>query len=230
MSKLRDCRGGIPRLMVVLLALIGVMLVIIAMPGLRGYRDRAQRIACEQALSSARDGLIIEYFNSFDAGTAQDARDTLEAVMPARTNICPSGGTVYLVRGANGVFEPICGLHAPDEKQRCRLNANQARELLSQSLTKARKRSKDVPDEVSIALNGQALTCVRVDAPPSLRRGTSTTNGFEGIVAFYGVAGQGDFPAEDMKDGELCYFIYADEDHCAVWKAKDGWTGEAYQN
>ena len=230
MSKIRDCRGGISRAVAVLLALIAVMLVIIALPALQGYQERAQVIACEQALASARDGLIIEYFNTFQTGSTKDAMDTLDAVMPARPNICPSGGTVYLVRGANGVFEPVCGLHAPDAKQRCRLNASRAKELLGQSLTKAKKKSPNTPDAVKIALNGQTLECVRVDTEPNLRWGTATTNGYEGIVAFFGVAGEGEFPVKGVKAGELAYFIYADEDHCAVWHANDGWTGEAYQN
>ncbi len=229
MNKLRARRGGIPRVMAVLLALIAVMLVIIALPSLQSFSERSQRIACEQALASARDGLIIEYFNTFQAGSTQDAMNTLDVVMPARPNICPSGGTVYLVRGANGIFEPVCGLHAPDEKQRCRLNASRARELLESSLTKAKKKSAEAPQSVQIALNGQLLDCALVDKAVRLRRGTATSNDYEGIVAFYGVAGEGDFPVKGVKAGELYYFIYADEDHCAIWRADDGWTGDAYQ-
>ena len=229
MNKLCARRGGIPRVMVVLLALIAVMLVIIALPSLQSFSERSQKIACEQALAFARDGLIIDFFNSFQSGSTQDAMNTLDVVMPARPNICPSGGTVYLVRGANGIFEPICGLHAPDEKQRCRLNASRAKELLENSLTKAKKKSPDAPEEVRIALNGQPLDCALVDSAVRLRRGTATSNDYEGIVAFYGIAGEGAFPVKGVKAGELYYFIYADEDHSAVWRADDGWTGDAYQ-
>ena len=28
--------------------------------------------------------------------------------------------------------------------------------------------------------------------------------------------------------GSVFYFVYADEEHCAIWKANDGWTGDAY--
>ena len=228
-KKLRTCRGGVNRLVAVLLALIAVMLVIIALPSLRGYRDRAQIIACEQALNSARDGLIIEYFNSFQAGSVEEARDTLDAVMPARANICPSGGTIYLLRGGDGIFEPICGLHDPDERQRCRLNASRARELLDEALTKYRKRHDDTPETLEIELNGQTLTCQRTEEALTLRRGTASTNGYEGVVAFYGIAGEGDFPAKGAHDGDVCYFVYADPNRCAIWQSSEGWTGDAYQ-
>ena len=229
MSKLRARRGGINRVVALLLALIAVMLIVIALPSLQNYRDRAQVIACEQALNSARDGLIIEYFNSFQEGSVEDARDTLDAVLPARSNICPSGGTVYLLRGGDGIFEPICGLHDPDERQRCRLNASRARELLEDALKKYQKRNDDLPDSLDIELNSQTLTCQRVEDPLNIKRGTATTNGYDGIVAFFGIAGNGDFPAKGAKEGDLCYFVYADEKRCATWQSKEGWTGDAYQ-
>ena len=50
-------------------------------------------------------------------------------------------------------------------------------------------------------------------------------------MAFYGLAGEGDFPAGEeakVEAGDIFYFVYADEEHCAIWKANDGWTGDAY--
>ena len=46
--------------------------------------------------------------------------------------------------------------------------------------------------------------------------------------AFYGLAGEGDFPVEKVSAGDIFYFVYADEEHCAIWKANEGWTGDAY--
>ena len=43
------------------------------------------------------------------------------------------------------------------------------------------------------------------------------------------LAGEGDFPVEKVSAGDIFYFVYADEDHCAIWKANDGWTGDAYR-
>ena len=221
-------RGGVNRLVAVLLALIAVMLVLIAIPWFKSFNYRSECIACEQAMKSAKDGLIIDYLHNWDEGSAEDAMVTLDEVMPARPDICPSHGTVYLVRGDNGIFEPICGLHDPDEKRRVRLNASRAKDLLADALRKARRDSETEPESVEIELNGKPLTCERVSEKSDLRRGTSTTNGYEGVVALYGIAGDGDFTGTGLKDGEICYFVYADENHAAVWKYDDGWTGSAY--
>ena len=220
--------GGISRAAAVLLALIGVMLVLIAIPGYRVYRYRAQKTACEQAMKSARDGLVIEFLSRYKEESVEDAMKTLDEVLPERPNICPSGGTVYLIKNAQGIYEPVCGLHETDLKLRVRLNATRARELLSEGLRKARRDGGEEPESVAIELNGKPLECVRVGEKLSLRRGTATTNGYEGVVAFYGLEGDGEFSTGKVKKGQVCYFVYADENHAAVWRAGDGWTGDAY--
>ena len=227
----RAARGGVNRVVAILLALIGVMLVIIAIPAWNRYRERAEVIACEQALKTARDGLIIDYLGRFQEGSVQDAMATLDEVMPARPKICPSGGTIYLIRNSKGIYEPYCGLHNPDEKQRVRLNASRAMDLMQESRRTALKWNKVEPESVQIELNSLPLECVRVPKKQLLRRGTATTDGFEGVVACYGVAGDGDWPVTKAAPrGELCYFVYADENHCAIWQAENGWTGDAYSD
>ena len=221
-------RGGVNRLIAILLALIGVMLVLIAIPWWQSFRYRSECIACEQAMKSAKDGLIIEYLGKFDTGTTEEAMATLDAVMPGRDDICPSHGTVYLIRRADGIFEPICGLHDPDVKRRVRLNASRAMSLLEDKLSKAKKKKSPLTGDVSIELNGKTLVCERVTEQSVLRRGTSTTVGFEGVVALFGIAGEGAFTDTGAEDGELCYFVYADENDAAVWRPKYGWTGSAY--
>ena len=226
----RSVCGRINRVVAVLLALIGVMLVIIAIPAWNSYRQRAEKLACEQALDSAKDGLIIEFLSRYKESSVQEAMATLDVVMPARANLCPSGGTVYLVKNEQGIYEPLCGLHDPDEKQRVRLNASRAMELLAEGRKQAKKQTKAEPDRVTIRLNGKPLECVRVAQEEPLRRGTDTTRGYKGIVAFYGLAGEGDFAAaKNAKAGDICYFVYADENRCAIWRSKDGWTGDAYR-
>ena len=227
--KLISRRGGVNRAVAVLLVLIAIMLVIIALPDWEVFRYRSEKTACEQAMKTARDGLIIDYLSNFDTGTTEDAMLTLDEVMPGRAEICPSGGTVYLVRSPQGIFEPVCGLHDSDKKLRVRLNASHALELLRGKLDVARRHGDPEPEAPEIRLNGATLKCERVSEKPSLRRGTATTNGYEGVVCLFGINGEGSFSAKMVKKGEICYFAYADENHCAVWRADDGWTGDAYQ-
>ncbi|MBR0367024.1 MAG: hypothetical protein IJH86_01355 [Clostridia bacterium] len=221
-------RGGINRLTAVLLVLIAIMLVLIAIPSYRVFQYRAQKTSCEQAMKSARDGLIIEYLSRWDEGTVEDAIKTLDEVLPERPNICPAGGTVYLIKNSLGIFEPVCGLHDTDRRLRCRLNASRAMELLGTALNKARKSGEADKEAMEITLNSKPLECVRVAEKLELRRGTATTNGYKGVVAFYGIEGEG-FKTGKVKKGEICYFVYADEDNASVWLAGDGWTGSAYQ-
>ena len=230
--KLRSIRGGVNRVVAILLVAIAIMLVIILIPAWDDLRLLSQRLSCEQAMKSAKDGLIIEYLGRYKEGSVQDAMNTLDQVMIARPKICPAGGEVYLIKNSEGIYDPLCGLHDRDMRQRVRLNASRALELLREARRVALRDSRGVePDEVSIVLNSMTLPCVRVQQAQKLRRGTGTTDGFDGVVAFYGLAGEGDFPAgEDAKveAGDIFYFVYADEYHCAIWKANDGWSGDAY--
>ena len=227
--KLRSIRGGVNRVVAILLVAIAIMLVIILIPAWDDLRLLSQRLSCEQAMKSAKDGLIIEYLGRYKEGSVQDAMNTLDQVMIARPNICPAGGEVYLIKNSQGIYEPLCGLHDRDQKRRVRLNASRALELLREARRIAlRSRQGVEPDEVNIVLNSMELPCVRVQQAQKLRRGTGTTDGFDGVVAFYGLAGEGDFPAEDVEAGDIFYFVYADEYHCAIWKANEGWSGDAY--
>jgi len=227
-DRLSDNRGGVTRAAAILLVLIAVMLVLIAIPAFESFNYHNEVIACEQAMKSAKDGLIIEYMTRFEKSTVEDARKTLDEVMVARPDICPSRGNVYLVRGDNGIYEPFCGLHDPDEKHRCRLNASCALDLLRDELHKVRRLSETEPEKVEIQLNGKPLECVRVQDNLHFRWGTRHTNGYKGVVAFYGLVGDVNFDCGGTKAGDICYFVYADLEHCAIWRAKDGWTGDSY--
>jgi hypothetical protein len=253
--KLRSIRGGVNRVVAILLVAIAIMLVIILIPAWDDLRLLSQRLSCEQAMKSAKDGLIIEYLGRYKEGSVQDAMNTLDQVMIARPKICPAGGEVYLIKNSQGIYEPLCGLHDRNARRRTRLNASRALELLREARRKALRSSKGKePDAVDITLNSRILTCERVPKVQKLRRGTATTDGFDGVVAFYGLAGEGDFPSgedakaeagendfpagedtkaeaaedENAEAADIFYFVYADEEHCAIWKADDGWTGDAY--
>ena len=73
----RSIRGGVNRVVAILLFLIAVMLVIIAIPSWDHYRERSEIIACEQAMKSAKDGLIIEYLGRFKEDSVEAAMKTL---------------------------------------------------------------------------------------------------------------------------------------------------------
>ena len=226
--KLFSNRGSINRVIVVLLVLIAVMLLIIAFPLWKHFRERSEVIACEQAMKSAEDGLVIEYLSRSKEDSLENAIKTLDQVMVARPKICPSGGEVYLIKNRQGIYEPFCGLHDQDLKRRVRLNASRALDLLEEGLRQKRKELKAEPESVEIDLNNRMLDCKRVSTTPALRRGTGTTNGYDGIVILYGLAGEGDFDAGDLAKGKICFFIYADENYCAIWRPHDGWTGDSY--
>ena len=227
--KLCSNRGGVNRLVAILLVLIGIMLVIVLIPAWDDLRILSQVLSCQNAMKSSKDGLIIEYLNRYKEGSVEDAMKTLDQVMVARPNICPAGGEVYLIKNEDGIYQPLCGLHDKDKRRRVRLNATRALDLLREGRRIALRYSRGVePDKVDIVLNSMTLPCVRVQKVQKLRRGTGTTDGFDGVVAFYGLAGEGDFPVEDVEAGDIFYFVYADEYHCAIWKANDGWTGDAF--
>ena len=227
---LRSNRGGINRAVALLLVLVVIMFIVaILIPVWKDLRYLSERLACEQAMKTAKDGLIIEFLREWDAESEKEAKQTLDEVMPGRTDICPAHGEVYLIRREDGIFETLCGRHSRDKKKRARLNASRALELLSEELKKERQLTPEEPEDLEIRLNGDPLTCQRVRVEQDIHRGTATTEGFEGIVAYYGVVGDGEFGAGELEDGEICYFLYADEDYCAIWHADDGWTGSAYR-
>ena len=223
-------RRGITRAAGIVLALIVVMLVLIAIPGWKVFRYRSEKTGCDQGMKTATDGLIIDYLFENKAAEEEDAMVLLDDFMPGRTNICPAGGNVYLVKSVNDIYKTVCGRHDSDRKERARLNATYAKRLLVDQLRYDRRVSETEPETVTIPMNGDPLVCTRVQTKSTLHRGTKTTKDFEGIVCFYGIAGDGIFPVGDLEEGEICYFLYADEDYCAIWNADDGWTGTAYDD
>ena len=247
LSRIKSRKGGLSVAIAVLLLLIAIMLCIIAVPSWKRFRYRSQKVGCDQAMKSAGDGLIIEYLGSLEDTTTEQARRILDKVMPGRDELCPAGGEVYLSKDENGIYQPFCGIHGNDKKERVRLNASYAKDLLSAELEKQKEevavKSKDAseqtspasgdeeepfPEYVEITINNRELRCMHVLKEEPLRRGTDTTNGYEGIVAFYGIEGEGNFNSGFVKKGKIAYFVYADEYYCARWRAKDGWSGDAY--
>ncbi len=226
LKKFTDARGGVNRLVLIFLIAIAAVLVLIAKPLWDSFAYDAARRGCEAALKSATDGLVIDYLYHFEEGSVDDARMTLEEVMPGRENLCPAGGTVYLIRNDSGIYEPVCGLHGRDERQRTRLNASYAKKKLEEELSEifsekpsaAGSSEREDPDTITIGLNGSDLEIRRAEIRPALTHGTDSMVDYEGTVAFYGID----------EAGDLSFFTYADENYCAAWSPAKGWTGDAY--
>ena len=139
LSRIKSRKGGLSVAIAVLLLLIAIMLCIIAVPSWKRFRYRSQKVGCDQAMKSAGDGLIIEYLGSLEDTTTEQARRILDKVMPGRDELCPAGGEVYLSKDENGIYQPFCGIHGNDKKERVRLNASYAKDLLSAELEKQKE-------------------------------------------------------------------------------------------
>lgn len=223
MTKLSNTKGGTARILVILSVLILILVGIMLIPTWKAFRFKSECIGCEQAMDTATDGLRIEYLNTFEEGSVRDARKSLDEFMPAREDICPSHGNVYLIRNDEGIIEPVCGLHNKDAARRTRLNASYAGSALEEArknyLEKAEAGDPE-PEKLTIRVNSKPLDCTYVTEEVPIRRGTRTTKGYKGVVAFYGT---GD-------NNKINYFVYADEDYIAIWHEGDGWRGTAYDN
>lgn len=221
-------KSGLTRAAAVLILVAAVLLVVVAIPVWRAYKYQADRMGCKAGLKTATDSLIIERLQSGDTLTLEEAYDTLALTMPGREDLCPAKGNIFLIKNDHtGAYDFVCGLHGPDPEQRTRLNSSYVLTLLRQALKKELLYSDELPESLTVESNGSDLECERVSSEVDIRRGTALTHGYEGVVAFFGVAGDGDWP-ESEEPGEIVYFLYADEDSCAVWRQGDGWTGIAY--
>ena len=224
---------GISRLVALLLLLIIIMCVVISVPSVRYYQERSARTACAAGLDTARRRLAENYLSGNYGQTAQDAKAAVAYAMNGWDDLCPSGGKVYLVENEDSEmpFDLLCGMHDSDKKRCTRLNSGYVLEQLEEALLKSQRAGQPYPEELRFYLNGKNWTALLTDEETGFKRGTSTTKGMEGkhIVAFYGIAGHSDFCAESgAEEGSICYFSFADDDHCATWRFDDGWTGASY--
>ena len=208
--------------------LIVIMLAVISASGWSAFKFHADEIGCMASLKTARDSLVIEVITENEDLTTGTSRKVLARTMPGRDNLCPAGGTVYLLPLENGSYDLVCGLHDPDQAERTRLNASYALDQLDADIYKRNLRSEEIPETIPLELNGQELICTQTAQAVPIRRGTSTTEGYDGVVAFFAVEGTEGWKDTGAQMGEVCYFLYADEYHCAIWNAQDGWTGDSY--
>jgi len=226
-------RRGITRFTVILLVLVAIMLIVAAVPIWLHLRENAERMGCLTALDSARRQLAVDYLMVNGTPTAKDAQDVVTYAMNGWDDLCPGGGTVYVVETKREDWMPydvVCGLHGEDRKQCTRLNASYVLEQIEEAVHHEQLLGDPFPASVTVRLHHEDVVALLVDDYTGIRRGTSTTADLDGVVAFYSLVGHSDFGANSgLKEGELWYFSYADEEYCAAWSSTRGWTGDSYE-
>ena len=233
-SKLHKTQGIIWPIVILLVA-ITVMSIIVLIPNYKAMQRQGQTVACATALDTARRQLASNFmFNGFEDGKAEEAKEFVTFVMNGWDDLCPEGGNCYIIPNTKGEmsWDIVCGLHCADKKLCTRLNAENVREQIIKGLRDARIDGIPFPETLPFTLHHKNYTALLVDEESGLKRGTRLTMGKEkaGIVAYYGIMGHSDFGADSgAKEGSLCYFSFADEEHCANWDYREEWTGDSYR-
>ena len=190
-----------------------------------------------QSLDSASRQIAVDYLSGRTDPTPEEVREVAEKAMLGWDDICPAGGSVYVVENPNKddpntlPFRLVCGLHGTDEKQCTRLNASNVYKQVLEAVRAAQLQGTTYPESVTVSLHHKDLTAYLVDEATGFKRGTATTAGYEkaGIVAYYSIVGHSDYGSDSgLKDGRVWYFSFADENHCANWSYRSGWTGDSY--
>lgn len=227
-------RNGAARL-IVLLALIAAVLAAIAIviPAVNYYREESKKIGCATALDTAYRQYIDTFLANGGKLNRDETKEVVTFVMNGWDDLCPAGGNIYIVEDndkGEGLFRLVCGIHGSDEKELTRLNAGFVLDTVREKIAEAQKNGRAYPKSVTLTLNGKELTARLTDKPTGLKRGTESTSGYEGTVAFYSIVGHSDFGEDSgMDEGKIWYFSFADEKHCAEWTYAKSWTGDSYR-
>lgn len=210
------CDRGVTRLTLLLLIAVIALAVIIAIPIAQRYLARSEDAACALAIASAQRKIDESEVLAGGELSAEEARLAATQAVKDWDELCPSGGDCYLLPKQGG-YTVVCALHTDDAKLRTRLNADRALTKLREALDAERLMGRAAPETVPVTVNGEELPVLLTWAETGLTRGTLSTSGYEGTVAFY------------MTDGaDVVYFSYADEVHCANWSDGAGWTGDSF--
>ena len=228
-------RSGVAWLIGLAVLAVLLLLVIVLIPTIQHYRYEARAAACMASLDTARRQLANESMLLGEVNKEAEARDYVASVMPGWSDLCPGGGTTYLVPVDNDppYWTVICGMHGTDKKQNTRLNADYVLRQLRENLKKARDEGVEYPETLTYFLNGKTREAILVYADPGVRRGTKATMDLKGIVAFYTIRGAGESDdlaryGTKLKDGEISHFWFADDDYCAIWHTSGGWSGDSW--
>ncbi len=233
LSKLHSVRG-MSWLVGILLVLVTVLFIVVMIPVYHKYQTQGEILACATALDTARRQLAVDYmFDGFENDSAEAAKKLVTEVMLGWDDLCPDGGNVYIVpRGGDSLaWDVVCGLHGSDRKQCTRLNSDTVLEQLREALRLERQLDNPYPESLEYTLHHRTYTAYLTDEPVPFKRGTKLTDGYQdaGIVAYYSIVGHSDFGADSgLEEGQIWYFSYADEEHCAAWSSLQRWTGDSY--
>ena len=224
------CKKGISRFVFILIIAVVVMSILVSIPIILYYRSQSKKIGCYAALDTATrqmtDKYLIDGFKS-----KKEVKEWVGYVMNGWDDLCPGGGNVYVIydKNAEMPWRLVCGMHGDDKKECCRLNAEWVLDQVKEAVKQAADDGLGLPESIDLSLNGEKLSVILTEEPTELTRGTGTTMGYDGTVAFYGVAGNGAVGENTgLKDGAVCYLSFADPDYCANWEPVDGWSGSAY--
>jgi hypothetical protein len=225
-GKLHSNRG-VNRLVAILATLLAVLILAAIYPAYRLYKRNADEVGCLAAMKKAQDMLDVEFLSNYSL-TLEEAEAVVERSKWEMDTVCPAGGDSHLVlrEDSEQIYRIVCGLHDPDTRERTRLNALSAYEQLKTSLYEAKRRGREAPETVTVTLNGRAFTIERQSEPNELRYGTDSSTGYKGTVSYYSVD----------EEENLFWFVYADPNHAAVWRAEDsrvirvGWSGDAFSD
>ena len=224
---------GIARLVVILAVLALILLAAALYPAIQHFRFRADALGCLAGLDTARRQLADEYLFMGENSSAEEARDYVGFVMAGWDDLCPGGGTTYIVPNEDSelAWDVVCGLHGSDRKQCTRLNADYVLEQLREELRSAQVLGTKYPEKMTVSLHHKPLEALITEEDTGLRRGTRATVGAEGTLVSDAIAGYSDFgTGRGVPTGEISWFSYADEEHCANWSAWGGWTGDSYSD
>ena len=228
-DKFKNSRGMTRAGLIAVIVVIVMLLVVLGVPFASFIIDRSYASGCMSARDTANDYLSIEYLGNTSM-TLEEARTTVRRLMPF-DDICPEDGNIYITEDHSQAmpYKVICGIHDTDLKEKTRYNAANALQLVTDAVNKAQEDGDQYPETVTIETNGRKLTAELIDERTILRSGTDYTSGVKGTVIYYSIVGHSDF-GEDcgLEDGEIWYFSYADEDHCANYNVTDGWYGDSY--
>ena len=224
---------GIARLIVILTVLAVILLAVALYPVVQHYRFRADALGCLAGLDTARRQLADLYLFEGENRSAEEARDYVGFVMAGWDDLCPGGGTTYIVPKEDSelAWDVVCGLHGSDRKQCTRLNADYVLEQLQEELRSAQVLGTKYPESMTVSLHHKPLEARITEEDTGLRRGTRATVGAKGTLVSYAIAGYSDFgTGRGVPTGEISWFSFADEEHCANWSAWGGWTGDSYSD